>query len=189
MAHIPSTDVSRIPAEAKQLLQEWETAYGRPSHVYRVMATNPRVMAASARAWLDLVTRPSRLPRWVKEAVVVVTCSTQGTVYCVQGHSHAISLQGIAAHQVKAIKEHRFDVFDDPERSIFVFAKKAAGQPKAMSAEDYDALRAAGLDDETILEVLGCIWVNTAMNQIVDALGVKRTAEQMKELQNPGARG
>lgn len=185
MSHIPKAEIADIPAEARELLQEWEGSYARPSHIYRVMATNPRVMAATARAWLELVTRPSRLDRWIKEAVVVITCSTQGTPYCVQGHSHAIGLQGLTTEQVAAIREHHFDLFTDPERSIFRFAKKAAGQPKAMVAEDFDALRTAGLDDATILEVLGCIWANTAMNLIVDALGVKRTPEQMKELEVP----
>jgi uncharacterized peroxidase-related enzyme len=183
MSYLPKREFEDIPGEARALLGEWEEAYSRPSHIYRVMAQNPRVMAASAHAWLELVTRPSLLDRWIKEAVVVITCSTQGTPYCVQGHSHAVTLQGISEDQVAAIREHRFDGFEEPARSIFRFARKAAGEPKQMTDADYDMLRQAGLDDERILEVLGCIWANTAMNLIVDALGVKRSAEQMKELQ------
>lgn len=182
MSHIPKKAVEDIPDAAASLLREWEECYSRPSHIYRVMAQNPRFMAASAHAWLELVTRPSRLERWVKEGVVVITCSTQQTPYCVQGHSHAVALQGVPEEKVNAIREHRFEEFDDPERAIFTFAKKAAGTPKQMEQADYDALRKVGLDDEQILEVLGCIWVNTAMNLIVDALGVKRTPEQMQEV-------
>jgi len=62
------------------------------------------------------------------------------------------------------------------------FTHKAAGAPKSLTAGDYDTLRKAGLSEATIMEVLGVVWANTAMNMIVDALGVTRTSEQQKEL-------
>ena len=46
----------------------------------------------------------------------------------------------------------------------------------------YEGLRALGLTNETIMEILGVVWANTAMNMIVDALDVKRSVEVKKEL-------
>ena len=73
-------------------------------------------------------------------------------------------------------------MFSEPERSIFEFAHKAASAPKTLTGEDYDHLRQLGLSEEVILEILSIVWVNTAMNNIVNAVDLKRTPGQMKEL-------
>jgi AhpD family alkylhydroperoxidase len=146
------------------------------------MSWNGRFVKAASDTWHRLVVEESTLARWVKEALVVITCTTQLTPYCVQGHSHALRKQGLSEEQVRAIQTHSFDGFSDPELSIFRFTQKAAADPKSLDDVDYERLRTVGLSNETILEVLGVIWANTAMNMIVDALGVERTSEQFEEL-------
>ena len=182
MPHLPYPSGDEVHPEAKGVLDAFQAAYGRPSHIFLAMAWNGRFVQAASDAWHRLVVQDSTLPRWIKEAVVVITCSTQQTPYCVQGHSHALRRQGLSEAQVRAIQDRSFEGFSDPELSIFRFAHKAAANPKALDEEDYKRLQAQGLSNETILEVLGVVWVNGAMNMIVDALGVERTAEQLEEL-------
>jgi AhpD family alkylhydroperoxidase len=147
------------------------------------MSWNTQFVSTAADSWRRLVVEPSTLERWVKEAIVVVTCSTQETEYCVQGHSHALRRQGLSDAQVKAVQTHTFEGFSEAELSILRFAHKAAGAPKSLVRADFQRLEKLGLTNETILEILGVVWVNTAMNFIVDALGLQRTQEQMKELE------
>ncbi len=182
MAHLPDPADDELASEAQAVLDEFQRAYGRPSHIFRAMAWNARFVRTASEAWHRLVVEPSSLPRWVKEAVVVITCSTQQTPYCVEGHSHALWREGLSDRQVTAIQGHSFDGFSEPQRSIFRFAHKAAANPKSLTAQDYCALQELGLSNATILEVLGVVWANTAMNMIVDALGVMRTQEQKREL-------
>ena len=183
MPHLPYPSGDEVHSGAKGVLDAFQSAYGRPSHIFLAMAWNGRFVQAASDAWHKLVVEESTLSRWVKEAVVVITCSTQQTPYCVQGHSHALRREGLSQAQVIAIQTNSFDGFSDPELSIFRFAHKAAANPKALNDADYRQLQILGLSNETILEVLGVIWVNTAMNMIVDALGVARTTEQLEELQ------
>jgi uncharacterized peroxidase-related enzyme len=182
MPHLPYPSPDQIQPEVRAVLDRFEKAYGRPSHIFRAMAWNGRVVQAAAQAWHQLVVEPSTLPRWVKEAVVVITCTTQQTPYCVQGHSHALRRQGLSENQVQAIQSHSFEGFADPELSIFRFAHKAAANAKSLQEADYRGLQDLHLSNESILEILGVIWANTAMNMIVDALGVTRTDQQMTEL-------
>lgn len=182
MPHLPYPPDNAIPAESRAVLQAFQEKYGRPSHIFKVMAPCPPFLVSAWNAWRDIVVNAGTLPRWVKEAVVVITCSTQQTEYCVQGHSHALRREGLIEEQVRAIQTHTFDGFRGPELAMFRFAHKAAAAPKTMTSADYEAVRAAGVSDATMLEILGVVWVNTAMNMIVDALGVDRTPEQMKEL-------
>lgn len=182
MPLIPYPHEDEIAPECQTILASFEKAYGRPSHIFKLLSRNPRFLIAASESWDSLVVEQGTLDRWVKEAVVVITCSTQETQYCIDGHSHALRRQGLTEEQVQVIREHTFSGFSDPELTIFKFAHKAAGAPKTLTTEDYDALRKAGLSEESILEILGVVWANTGMNMIVDALGVTRTAEQQKEL-------
>lgn len=183
MAHLPDPTDQQLKPEAKAVLDNFQAAYGRPSHIFRNMAWNARFVKTASEAWHHLVVEPSTLPRWVKEAVVVITCSAQQTQYCVEGHSHALRREKkISEQQVKAIQTHSFEGFADPELSIFRFAHKAAATPKQLAPADYQKLQGLGISNETILEILGVVWANTAMNMIVDALGVMRTQNQKEEL-------
>ena len=184
MAHLPLPNDDQIVPEAKAILDAFQSNYGRPSHIFEAMSWNGRFLATADDAWRRLVVEPSLFDRWVKEAIVVITCSTQKTEYCVQGHSHALMrARPLSASQLRAIQTHTFVGFDDPELSIFRFAHKAAGSPKLLNKEDFTWLQKIGLSNEAILEILGVVWVNTAMNLIVDALGVTRTQTQVKELE------
>jgi uncharacterized peroxidase-related enzyme len=184
MSHLPWPNEKEQSPLGKEMIDKFQKKYGRPTHIFPPMSWNDRFISASSDAWHRLVVEPSIFPRWVKEAIVVITCSTQGTEYCVQGHSHALRRESnLSEKQVKAIQSHTFEGFSDPELSIFRFAHKAAGKPKSMTRQDYETLQKLGLTNEMILEILGVIWVNTAMNFIVDALGVKRTSEELRELE------
>ena len=182
MTHLPDPTDQQLKPEAKAVLDNFQAAYGRPSHIFRAMSWNPRFVRTASEAWHRLVVEPSSLPRWVKEAVVVITCSAQQTQYCVEGHSHALRREKLSEQQIKSIQTHSFEGFSDPELSIFRFAHKAAANPKSLAAADYQRLQSQGLSNETILEILGVVWANTAMNMIVDALGVMRTQHQKEEL-------
>lgn len=183
MSHLPYPRDEEIKPEAKAILDDFEAAYGRPSHIFRLMSWNARFLQAASESWHRLVVEPSTLQRWIKEACVVITCSTQQTEYCIEGHSHALRREGLSEDRVRAVQARTFEGFGDPELSIFRFAHKAAADPKSLTGEDYEGLQALGLANETIMEILGVVWANTAMNMIVDALGVTRTKEMKKELE------
>src|ERR1700680_3379421 len=155
MAHIPTPPLDKIAPEAKLILEDFQKNYGRPSHIYQAMSWNGRFVSAAADAWRRLVVEPSNLERWLKEAIVVITCSTQQTEYCVQGHSHALRRQGVSETQVEAIRTHTFADFSDPTLSIFRFAHKAARAPKTLTKADFDQLEKIGLSYDVVLEILG----------------------------------
>ncbi|MFQ5852855.1 MAG: carboxymuconolactone decarboxylase family protein, partial [Candidatus Binatia bacterium] len=100
MSLIPYPPEDKIAPECRVILDAFQRAYGRPSHIFRVMSHNPRFLIAASEAWDNLIVKPGTLERWVKEAIVVITCSTQQTQYCVEGHSHALRRQGLSEEQV-----------------------------------------------------------------------------------------
>lgn len=134
MPHLQYPQDNQIAPDARAVLDDFERSYGRPSHIFRLLSWNLRFVRTASEAWHSLVVEPSTLERWVKEAIVVITCSTQETEYCVEGHSHALRRAGLSDDKVRAVQTRRFDGFDDPELSIFQFAAKAAAEPKSLTA-------------------------------------------------------
>ena len=182
MPHIPYPSQTDINNESSNMLEAFQKAYARPSHIFRLLSWNSNFLQAASDSWHQLVVEPSKLERRIKEACVVITCSTHNTEYCIEGHSHALRLQGMSQEQVKAIQDRDFEGFSDPELSIFRFVHKAAADPKTLTREDYRSLELLNYSNEVILELLGIVWANTAMNMIVDALDVRRTDEMKSEL-------
>ena len=58
------------------------------------------------------------------------------------------------------------------QRALCEFAEKLTKTPSAMTAADLDGLRAEGLDDGEILEVVHVIGYFNHINRVADALSV-----------------
>jgi len=58
-------------------------------------------------------------------------------------------------------------------RAILALAERAARRPQSVRPADVDEARAAGLDDEEILEVVSVVALFAYFNTVVDALGVE----------------
>ena len=76
MPLIPYPSDDQIAPECREVLDAFENAYGRPSHIFKVLSHNPRFLITASESWENLVVKQGTLERWVKEAVVVITCST-----------------------------------------------------------------------------------------------------------------
>lgn len=77
------------------------------------------------------------------------------------------------------------------ERAMLEFAEKLTLTPYAITREDTDKLRAAGLDDEKILETTSICCQFNYMCRLVDALGAEipeaaRNPELDEELTSRG---
>ncbi len=68
--------------------------------------------------------------------------------------------------------DYRRAYLDPPTRSLLDFAVKLTLHPREMSESDVAALRAAGFDDETILEAVHTIAYFNYANRVMDALGI-----------------
>lgn len=96
MPHVALPPENEIPSESKVVLDEFEKIYKRRSHIYSLMSYNPRLLKVAWEANKAIMLNAPNLKRWVREAILVITASTQRTPYCVQGHSHSLRLEGLS---------------------------------------------------------------------------------------------
>jgi alkylhydroperoxidase family enzyme len=66
---------------------------------------------------------------------------------------------------------HGSGVLDDTELLVVEFAAKVAGDATGVSEEDIDRLRAAGLTDRDILDVILAAAARSFFSKVLDATG------------------
>lgn len=62
---------------------------------------------------------------------------------------------------------------DERMRAMFAYSLKLTHEPSKMVREDLDPLRAAGLDDQAILELNQVVAYFAYVNRVIDGLGVQ----------------
>lgn len=92
-----------------------------------------------------------------------------------ESHAEFLRLATLDEALASAIKrDWRTAALSERERAMLTYVEKLTLQPAQVAREDLDALRAAGFDDQAILQVnLIASWFNY-INRVADGLGVGR---------------
>jgi len=80
--------------------------------------------------------------------------------------------EAAAALATAAMEDYRCAPLAAADRAMLDYAIKLTEQPAAMAAADLDPLRAAGLDDAAIHEVVQVVAMFNYYNRLADGLGI-----------------
>ncbi len=69
-------------------------------------------------------------------------------------------------------------VLNDADKAMLAFAEKLTLDHHAMSAEDVDALRAAGFSEENLVDIIGSVAYRNMSNRLNLALGLDAVAPE-----------
>jgi len=140
----------------------------------RAMSLSPQALNRFLTYYTDLMNaRQGRLPSAERELIGVVVSAENGCGYCEMNH-----LRGLARalhNPVRARRiatDHHTAGLSERESAIAGLAVTITRDPKTVSDADLQRLRAAGLSDEEILEVIEIsAWFNHS-NRIAIAMGL-----------------
>lgn len=164
------------PAEASPAvwgLLEVETS-DRASLLRPMLANHPPLLEAQLGYHERLMLEGS-LDRELKELVGVVVSQANDCDYCVSSHREKLHTLGLSASALDAVARSAHDELTERERAVVAFAEQAATDPHRIGEADLDALRAVGLDDQAVLEVLGVVAMFMAANTLANALSIHPT--------------
>ncbi|MGH3734177.1 MAG: carboxymuconolactone decarboxylase family protein [Micromonosporaceae bacterium] len=118
----------------------------------------------------------NRLPVWLLETVGVYVSQLNGCRYCVDHHTAGLA-RLLGPERTAAIvaglgSPSTAEVFAPTERAILGYVERLTRQPHAVTPEDIEALRTAGLDDGEILEINQVASYFAYVNRVVLGLGV-----------------
>lgn len=171
--------VDRATPLQLQVLDE-SHAQARTSDYYLTLIHQPLMLRHRSAAYNVIMYAPGGLPRAERELGAMVVSVTNGCVYCTSVHAQRYA-------QLARKHDTVEQVFSDPatagstprEQAIATFARAVTLRPQALTADDMAPLRAHGMSDEDIIDLLHAVaifgWANRLMHNLGEPVGEAST--------------
>jgi uncharacterized peroxidase-related enzyme len=155
------------PAEALYAADRERVGY--VANYTRVFAHRPRVNAAWKQ--LSAAIQAEMDPRRY-ELATLAAARRLGSSYCMLAHGKIVAERFHDAATVRAIAaDHRSAGLDPVDVAVMDLAEKVADDASAVTQEDIDRLRALGLSDADVFDVVAASAVRCFYSKALDALG------------------
>jgi uncharacterized peroxidase-related enzyme len=146
-------------------------AWGFLPNYAPAFSTRPDVAAA----WnaLNLAVRGG-MDRRRFEIATIAAARARRSTYCTAAHS--AFLRDVCGDEatMEAIAEHPDGAaLSAQDRTVYAFASKVAADASSVGQEDVDALRAAGLDDADVADVVFAASARLFFTAVLDGLGAE----------------
>jgi uncharacterized peroxidase-related enzyme len=158
---IPAEDADGEVAEMYDGMRE---QFGRLPNLVRVFSLRPDVY----RAWLQLngAVKAHDLRRY--ELATLAAARRLRSSYCSLQHGKVLAEQFLSFEEVPSLPEG----LDEADRAVMELAEKVVDDATSVTEADIDRLRALGLSDAEILDVVLAAAVRCFFSKTLDALGV-----------------
>ncbi|MBA2777747.1 carboxymuconolactone decarboxylase family protein [Billgrantia kenyensis] len=169
MSFIETIPPEQAEGEVLAMYQRQQSHFGYLPNYARVFCHRPEVM----KAWASLIAtvRCPMEPRRY-ELVTVAAALALGNSYCSLAHAKFLAeLVGMEA--VEAMLTEGQVALDEAEGDIMAFAAKVATRAQEVGAEDIEALRAHGLADDEIFDIVAVVAGRAFFTRILDGLGAE----------------
>lgn len=154
ISRFPVPELDDLPDDIRERIDAVQEKSGFVPNVFLALAHRPDEFRAFFAYHDALMDRPGGLTKAEREMIVVATSSRNQCQYCVVAHGAILRIRAknpLLADQVAT--NHRKADLTPRERAILDVALKVCDAAYAVGDDDFDLLRAHGLDDEDIWDV------------------------------------
>jgi uncharacterized peroxidase-related enzyme len=125
-------------------------------------------------AWRQLgTTIGGSMDRRRYELATVAAARVLRSSYCSLAHGKVLAEQFLGAERTIALATGAVDALDPLDAEIVRFATLVTREPASVTASDMERLRALGLSDEEILDVVLAAAARCFFSTVLEALGVQ----------------
>lgn len=162
MTKIEAIAPESAPEAAQVIMETVKKKLGRVPKMYQVMANSPAVLEAYAK--FNVALSSGTLGSKMAELIALSTAEYNSCSYCLSAHSFFGAKAGLSEEQKMQGRE--FVSENDKVQTGLTFVKKMLENPRSISSEDVEPLRAAGYTDGDILEIIANVIRNMFTNYI-----------------------
>lgn len=164
--------VQAAGGKAAQVFEDVKQNFGMVPNLFKGYAQRPEILEANWNKY-KAVMLSGELPRLLKEMVAVVVSKANGCQYCINAHSAALKMMGVAPRQVHLLLEN-IEATDLPAatKTVLRLAVKSTKEPAAITDAEIAGLRGLGYDDAQIVEIFSVVDLFTSFNRFLDTLGI-----------------
>jgi alkylhydroperoxidase domain protein len=143
------------------------------SAYFRLLARDPEVLEARTRTDKDIFYNPDAgLPRAERELAAAATSRLNGCIYCASVHARFAATYSKRVADVDRLLAEGIGADLDKRWNAIVAASVALTEtPISFGPQHIDALRAVGLDDEAIVDVINAASFFNWANRLMLSLG------------------
>jgi alkylhydroperoxidase domain protein len=143
------------------------------SDYFRLLARDPDVLEARTRTDKDIFYNPEAgLPRAERELAAAATSRYNGCIYCASVHARFAATYSKRTEDVDRLLSKGVGAELEPRWQAIVAASVAlTSTPIAFGPQHIDALRKAGLDDASIVDVINAASFFNWANRLMLSLG------------------
>jgi uncharacterized peroxidase-related enzyme len=169
MAFVRLAPDHEVSERVTEMFDQDRATWGFVPNFTRTFALRPDVY----RAWQHLnATIKSSMDRRRYELATVAAAAVLRSSYCTLAHGRVLAEQFLAAEGViQLLADRAAAPLDATERAVVAFAEKVALHADQMSQDDVDELRALGLTDEEVFDVILAAAARCFFAKALDAAG------------------
>jgi len=168
MNRVPLIDRANTTAERQQLLGEIHAAFGASPNMFRAVANAPAALRSMWGSFGAL--GKGALGAQLGEQIAVAVANRNQCHYCLAAHTALGTKAGLAADTLHAAQQGQSN---DPKTSAALrFTLAIVEHRGQVSDADVRTVRAAGFDDEAIVEIVAHVALNLFTNYVNIALAV-----------------
>lgn len=147
------------------------------SPYFRLLARDPDVLEARTRTDKDIFYNPEAgLPRAERELAAAATSRLNGCIYCASVHARFAATYSKRVDDVQRLLDEGVEAKLDERWEAIVAASVAlTALPMSFGTEHVERLRAVGLDDAAIADLIGAASFFNWANRLMLSLGVPAT--------------
>jgi len=165
----------QIPADHETTVRLYQNdieQQGFVMNLSRLWAWRPEVCEAFGALRTQL-TGNSTLSGRELAVIVCATIASLGDSYCALAWGKKLAAATDPSTAAAVLRGSESGDMTARDRALSVWARKVARNPNAATAQDVEALRAAGFSEREIFEATAFVAFRLAFSTINDALGVK----------------
>jgi uncharacterized peroxidase-related enzyme len=162
MSRIPLVNPADTTADRQSLLKQINKAFGATPNMFKAVANSPAALKSMWGAFGALGS--GVLGARLGEQIAVAIAERNRCEYCLAAHTVLGKGAGVSAAQMSAAQAGQSD--DPKTAAALKFALKVVGNRGQLADGDVAALRAAGFDDEHIVEILAHVALNIFTNYV-----------------------
>ncbi|MDT0635605.1 peroxidase-related enzyme [Spectribacter hydrogenoxidans] len=166
-------DEAELPPKVAKLYEGLRKKGGVPNWI-KALAVHPDVMNRFVGYYETLFNSSTgKLPMLEREIVATVVSNINGCTYCTFYHTGGMATHLGSSERAQRIAHNYREVdLSERQRAMCDFAVKVTEQPDLMQDTDFDAVRAVGLDDKEIFELLEIAAFFSFSNRLATPLAI-----------------
>src|SRR6201989_3029276 len=175
----PVPDEADLPPELQGLFRAARERIGFVPNVFRTYAFRPERLSAWFAHFRLLHEETPGLSAAEREMIAVVVSMANGCLYCLVAHGAALRAawgDPVTADRI-TLDWRRAEGLPDRQRAICAMAEKVTRTPVECEEPDLEALRAQGLSDEDVWDVIEVAAMYNFTNRLAQAGGQIPNAE------------